>query len=191
MLGGSTLPEKNLELIVAKRVPFRIAVEIDERKINEFIAICANSEFVFEVNQLRVNRHLQFPGEIEFNGGAEASSSGGGRYEEDSYEEEYVGGGAGEVEGPREDLLPTPVESRTNFMVSVEFYGVVKIYNPVRENFLRLAAGQDVVDLTADLTEEVSDTGTAPKPLPEPTPPVAPQTAPAPAGPTDQPPPAR
>ena len=191
VLGGSTLPEKNLELIVAKRVPFRIAVEIDERKINEFIAICANSEFVFEVNQLRVNRHLQFPGEIEFNGGAEASSSGGGRYEEDSYEEEYVGGGAREVEGPREDLLPTPVESRTNFMVSVEFYGVVKIYNPVRENFLRLAAGQDVVDLTADLTEEVSDTGTAPKPLPEPTPPVAPQTAPAPAGPTDQPPPAR
>ena len=75
VLGGAELPENNLELIVAKRVPFRIAVEIDERKINEFIAICANSEFVFEVNQLRVNRHLSHPGEIKFNGGAVVGSN--------------------------------------------------------------------------------------------------------------------
>ena len=76
VLGGATLPETNLELIVAKRVPFRIALEIDERKINEFIAICANSEFVFEVNQLRVNRHLSYPGEIVFNGGVDQNEDG-------------------------------------------------------------------------------------------------------------------
>ena len=60
-------------------------------------------------------------------------------------------GGMGSAGGtPSEELEPTPVETRTDFMVSVEFYGVVKIYNPVRENFLRKAAGQEVIDETAD-----------------------------------------
>ena len=171
VLGGIDLPETNLELIVAKRVPFRIAVEMDERKINEFIAICANSDFVFEVNQLRINRHTTEE-VIKFNGGAPQNSEnmggmggmgaggmgagglgaggmGGGM------SGGMMGGGAmgsgGSPTGPTEDLEPTLVESRTDFMVSVEFYGVVKIYNPVRENFLRKAAGQEVVDDTVDL----------------------------------------
>lgn len=165
VLGGAALPEKNLELIVAKRVPFRIAVEMDERKINEFIAICANSEFVFEVNQLRVNRHTANE-MIEFNGGAAASNSGGtGGGMSGGM---GMAGGMGGMSGgmgmgmngssttPTEKLEPTPVESRTDFLVSVEFYGVVKIYNPVRENFLRLAAGQEVVDETADPAMEAS-----------------------------------
>lgn len=152
VLGGSTLPETNLELIVAKRVPFRIAVEMDERKINEFIAICGNSEFMFEINQLRVNRHLDFPGAIEFNGGSASSSpGGGGKLGQGGLDMPGMGGGGG-GSAPSGKLEPTMVESRTDFMVSVEFYGVVKIYNPVRENFLRLAAGQNVVDETADPT---------------------------------------
>ena len=167
VLGGATLPETNLELIVAKRVPFRIALEIDERKINEFIAICANSEFVFEVNQLRVNRHLSYPGEIVFNGGVDQTDDGMGNGfrdllgADDDLDDGMggIGGGIGNSMEPGKELVPTPVESRTDFMVSVEFYGVVKIYNPVRENFLRLAAGQDVVDETADLTEEVAEPG--------------------------------
>ncbi len=173
VLGGEVLPEQNLELIVAKRVPFRIAVEMDERKINEFIAICANSEFVFEVNQLRVNRHM--PNEqIVFNGGATkqegAAGMGGmgmgmgagmgmggmgmggmgmGGMGMGGMGMEG-GGGMGAAAAAAEPLEPTDVESRTNFMVFVEFYGVVKIYNPVRENFLRKAAGQEVIDETAD-----------------------------------------
>ena len=165
VLGGEELPEDNLELIVAKRVPFRLAVEIDERKINEFIAICANSEFVFEVNQLRINRHT--PGEqIVFNGGAPkndpsmngppggmAGMGGAGINMGSMGAMGSLGGlgGMGSAGGtPSEELEPTPVETRTDFMVSVEFYGVVKIYNPVRENFLRKAAGQEVIDETAD-----------------------------------------
>ena len=169
VLGGAALPETNLELIVAKRVPFRIAVEMDERKINEFVAICANSDFVFEVNQLRVNRHV--PGEmIELNGGAPQNTEGlgggmggmggmgmggmGGMMGGDmggAMNGMGMGGMGGAAGAPTEDLEPTPVEKRTDFMVSVEFYGVVKIYNPVRENFLRKAAGQEVVDETVDL----------------------------------------
>ena len=85
-------------------------------------------------------------------------------------DDEYYSGGGGGGGGPAAPggkLVPTPVESRTDFMVSVEFYGVVKIYNPVRENFLRLAAGQDVVDDTAVLTEVAPEVGvidSAPEP---------------------------
>jgi hypothetical protein len=50
-------------------------------------------------------------------------------------------GGGGRFE--EFDLKSTPVEVRTNYDVSVEFYGIVKIYNPVREKFLREAAGLD------------------------------------------------
>jgi hypothetical protein len=39
------------------------------------------------------------------------------------------------------ELKSTPVETRANYDVRVEFYGIVKIYNPVREKFLREAAG--------------------------------------------------
>ena len=192
VLGGATLPETNLELIVAKRVPFRIALEIDERKINEFIAICANSEFVFEVNQLRVNRHLSYPGEITFNGGAKQDDDDMGGYtggyvadelgaDDDMYESDNLGS-----REPGEELKPLPIESRTDFMVSVEFYGVVKIYNPVRENFLRLAAGQDVVDETADLVEEAPEEPATITPPPEAPvvddPAVDPSAATAPAG---------
>lgn len=69
-----------------------------------------------------------------------------------------MGGGMGGMGGMGDEvakeLVPTPVESRTDFQVSVEFYGVVKIYNPVRENFLRLAAGQEVIDETHDPSME-------------------------------------
>ena len=152
VLGGAALPETNLELIVAKRVPFRLAVEMDERKINEFIAICANSEFVFEINQVRVNRHLDFPGKIEFNGGSVGSEE--GKDDMGGMGNDLSAGGGGGASAPSDKLTPTPVESRQDFMVSVEYYGIVKIYNPVRENFLRLAAGQNVVDDTADPTME-------------------------------------
>lgn len=164
VIGGEALPEENLELIVAKRVPFRLAVEMDERKIHEFIAICANSGFVFEVNQVRVNRHVANE-EIKFNGGIEQNSAqggmggmggmGGGRgmgMGDMGMGDMGMGGGmamGGGATGDVESLKSRNVESRTNFDVSVEFYGIIRIYNPVRENFLRKAAGQEVVDETA------------------------------------------
>ena len=58
ILTGKTFPEENLELLVAKRVPVRIALKMDERKIDDFIAACANSPFAFEIWQVRVNRPL-------------------------------------------------------------------------------------------------------------------------------------
>ena len=69
------LPEQNLELVVAKRVPVRIALKMNETKIPNFIAACANSPFGFEIYQIRISVHK--PGEnIELNGGAKGSKGG-------------------------------------------------------------------------------------------------------------------
>jgi hypothetical protein len=170
VISGSVLPDKNLELIVAKRVPFRIALKMDERKINEFVAQCANSAFVFEVKQFRINRHTANDG-IAFNGGISKNSGGvsggmgggpgmGGGMGPGGGMGGGAGPGGGMGAGPGGagggmgggmgqsvdlgTLASTPVESRTNYDVKIEFYGIVKIYNPVRENFLRKAAGQPV-----------------------------------------------
>ncbi len=51
------------------------------------------------------------------------------------------GGGLGGG-GPK--LSSSPIETRTSYDVNVEFYGIVKIYNPVRENLLRAAAGLEL-----------------------------------------------
>ena len=45
--------------------------------------------------------------------------------------------------GGGEALSATPVHVRTSYDVDVEFYGIVKIYNPVREALLRKAVGEN------------------------------------------------
>ena len=149
-LNGSELPEDNLELIVAKRVPFRLAVEMDERKINEFLAYCANSPFSFEVQQIRINKHDPET-VLEFKGGVEQRKSvsidqmmggGGMGFSGDLFGGD-LGGEAFSVQ-KLEALKPTPVETRLNYDVRVEFYGIVRIYNPVRKNFLLEAVGLPV-----------------------------------------------
>lgn len=158
VVGGDELPEENLELIVSKRVPFRLAMKMDERKINSFLAICANSPFEFEVLQLRINRAEIVVPIVARGGKAENKSAAdvdgmagmmGGM-------SEMMMGGMSEMMGGEgmgmmgmeaqklKALVPTEVETRLSYDVDVEFYGVVKIYNPVRENYLRKAVGLPV-----------------------------------------------
>jgi hypothetical protein len=171
VLTATELPEEQLELIVAKRVPVRIALRMDERKIPEFMAACANSPFAIEINQIRINRHQPGVG-IEPNGGGfgAGNQSGGGmgmgmgmdrgmgmdememgfdEFDEMGMEMEMgmgmeMGFGSGPVN--LTPLIATPVEIRTNYDVNVEFYGIVKIYNPVQESLLRRALGDDGIE---------------------------------------------
>ncbi|MFN9751833.1 MAG: hypothetical protein ACK57U_10650 [Planctomycetota bacterium] len=153
-LASTGLPEQNLELLVAKRVPVRIALKMQENRIPAFIAACANSAFGFEINQVRVNRHK--PGEgIELNGGAKAKSGGGGGGRDGSDRPSVgvgggQGGGSGLDGGGSESEAPSGgagsgsngpmiAERRTNLIVDVEFSGIVKIYNPVNEARLKPA----------------------------------------------------
>ena len=132
VITGEVLPEKNLELIVAKRVPVRIALKMDERKIAEFMAACANSPFAFEIQQVRWNRHKPGGEEIPLGGSGGAADNKLGGMNQDMA---GMAGGAVILEAS------VDVEKRTNYDVNVEFYGIVKIYNPVRAERLRRAAG--------------------------------------------------
>ena len=158
VVGGDVLPEANLELIVSKRVPFRLAMKMDERKINSFLAYCANSPFEFEVLQLRINRAEIVVPIVARGGKAEneaaagvdgASRMGAGMADMMSGMSDMMSGRGGMgmpgMEAQKlEALIPTEVETRLSYDVDVEFYGVVKIYNPVRENYLRKAVGLPV-----------------------------------------------
>ncbi|MDG2013588.1 MAG: hypothetical protein P8J33_08790, partial [Pirellulaceae bacterium] len=127
-------------LAVAKRVPVRIAVKMDERRINDFLAAAANSPFAFEIRQVRVNKHN--PSEVPE---LTASGSGGGAGSEDESGRPSMAGGSGGgglVDGNSpgggggEDAEDGPFlpHTRTNFDVKIEFIGIVKVYNPVNRS---------------------------------------------------------
>ena len=134
VISGDELPVDNLELIVARRVPVRIALKMDERKIADFMAACANSPFAFEIQQVRWNRHTPGGDEITLNGdGGSAGAS--------TEKRSGMGNNLG-MDGFNANAVDVvPVETRTNYDVHVEFFGIVKIYNPVREEDLKRAAG--------------------------------------------------
>lgn len=145
---GAGLPESDLELIISKRVPVRIAVKMKETEIATFMAACANSPFAFEIQQVRWNKHTPGEGIVLGGAGATGGMMGGGGVRGGAMGMGGVGGGAmgmggvgGGFEGTGSSVKSTPVETRTNYDVDVEFYGIVKIYNPVRAGFLRKAAG--------------------------------------------------
>ncbi len=205
VLSATVLPEENLELVVARRIPVRIALVMDERKMADFIAACAESEFAFEIQQVRINRH-PLEGQPAAGGGpAGGAPAGGGRDPEGRTPGTMgaggmatPGGGRGGARGPvggsthglsqrnggRDDggrgtqglggrndqgnrggtTLPgktVDVHLRTNFDVAVEFYGVIKIYNPVQEWLIRgePAPVEEVIPSTGDADPVVGDAG--------------------------------
>jgi len=122
---GTELPESHLELIIAKRLPVRIGLKMDERKIPDFMAACINSPFSFEIQQVRINRHLS-GGEVIKLGGDPSGTTSKAR---DGKSKAF------------DDVLR--VETRTNYDVNVEFFGIIKIYNPVRADLIRKAADME------------------------------------------------
>jgi hypothetical protein len=72
----STAPEDAM-LAVAKRMPVRIRVWIDQRRLNLLIAECGNSELPVEVRQVRINRPPAAPGAMGMGGMGGMSGDGG------------------------------------------------------------------------------------------------------------------
>lgn len=135
VLTGDKLPDENLELVVAKRVPVRIAVRMDDQKIDDFIAACSNSPFAFEIWQVRVERPLD---EIVMAGGGDQEKS---EKRKDGQERGEVasmsaGGGNDGGDASEDSRESVPVHLRKTYDVNVEFYGIVKIYNPVDEELI-------------------------------------------------------
>ena len=127
-------------LAVAKRVPVRIALQMDERRINDFLAAAANSPFAFEIRQVRIN---QTPKAVDRVGKSQAASNtkkkggppagpsiGGDGPAEADGPGGGGGGGAGGGSGVGADFRFRH-ELRGDFNIRIEFIGIVKIYNPV------------------------------------------------------------
>ncbi len=147
-------------LTVAKRIPVRVGVVMNEKQIGEFLAACANAELPFEVRQVRINRHTPGDGEYikgnanggaggsargkkgkkgmsapQAGGGMNAPQAGGGAGAAVGGDFSGTGGGGRDM-GSRGGGSSGSADTRTNYDVSVEFYGIIKIYNPVKYNLL-------------------------------------------------------
>lgn len=141
VLTENAIPADNLELLIAKRVPVRLAVQMDEREIPRFLAACANSPFAFEVWQVRINKHSSDE-VIQLRGGG---GDGGDRT--GLGEAGQRGFGADDGNRRRRKKGQVTPALRKDFNVGVEFYGIVKIYNPVNEELL---TGQKADDATTE-----------------------------------------
>ena len=105
-------------LAVAKRIPLRMRVSIDQRHINRLLVECANSELTVEVRQLMINP--------DFTPARSRAAGGSGGFAE-------VGFG-----GPRNANATQESASQFPFDLDVELYGIVSIYNPVDQTALGL-----------------------------------------------------
>ena len=156
--------EADPEYSVAKRIPFRLGLVMDEREIDRFLAACANSPFAIEVRQIRVNRHTpnefdaslfanaggsQGQGERDRGKGAEggtvssaglgsqSASGGGAGATSGTMTGIDKGGGAGAMGGrDRVAASDNTVSTRTDYKVKVEFSGIVKIFYKPRPKLL-------------------------------------------------------
>ncbi len=155
-LDGETLAPEKAYLSVAKRMPIRMRVTIDGRKIPKFLTACANAELTVEVRQIRVNRPPGLSATTAGGGGVESFSGGyppGGNM--------FEGGPGGAISSPFGSSATTMAAegsggmemgpggvgaTRFPFDVDLEIYGIVYIYNPV-------ARQQLVVEETAGAEE--------------------------------------
>lgn len=129
----SSKDPKIAKLAVAKRLPVRMRVVIDQRRLNELLAACGNSWLTVEVRQVRLNPQADAAPVPTTSSSAATSGGGfgGGSFnfgipaQEDS---EFSEGGSFNSSVQREE---TTKDKNTQFDVKVELYGVVYIYNPV------------------------------------------------------------
>lgn len=119
----------NVTLAVAKRMPVRMRVRVDQRKLHDLLIACGNSRLVVEVRQLRFD-----PDAV-----GKKSGDGGGRRMPGSF--------AGAGVGPAMMMGPGPSTfgasaGRDNQSTGethdklIELYGIIYIYNPVDEKLL-------------------------------------------------------
>ncbi len=117
-----TMEPEDAYLAVAKRIPVRMRLSIDQRKLTELLVACANAELTVEVRQLRLNPQDVAPVGDGF---------GRGSYGDSGAPVTRPGIGA---------AAETPASNPFPFDVVVEIYGIIYIYNPVDERALGIEA---------------------------------------------------
>jgi hypothetical protein len=128
-----TSSPENAYMTVAKRIPVAMRVKVDQRRLPELLAACANAPLTVEVRQVRINV------EDKSGGGGGGGGFGpppgmpqlgvGGAGGSASINEaaDKVGGAAGGMAG----MFGARPAADASTEVSVEIYGVVYFYNPV------------------------------------------------------------
>jgi hypothetical protein len=123
-------------LVVAKRMPIRMSLVMDTRRIHQLITVCGNSSLMVEVRQVRINTGEGAGGLAAMGGGsamdmmgvevevAEADESSGFEALGGS-SESTVGTAAGALAGMEIE------EEKPVYEMPVEIYGMIYIYNPV------------------------------------------------------------
>ncbi|TWT33258.1 hypothetical protein [Blastopirellula retiformator] len=113
--------EEGYYLAVAKRLPVRMRITIDQRKIDKLLVECGNADLMLEVRQLRLNPTTGASGGMGGMGGFAGGMPGGF--------EGGFDGGPGMPGGGQQK-----VDNR--YDVPIEVYGIVYIYNPVNKELL-------------------------------------------------------
>ncbi|MEX0793513.1 MAG: hypothetical protein WD045_10280, partial [Pirellulaceae bacterium] len=145
-------------LAVAKRLPIRMKLQMDQRKLDKLLIECGNANLMVEVRQVRVNgkdtgRGMGGGYGGGYGGGGDAYTGGGG------YEDEMSGGG-GMYSGGRGARGKTDADEKI-FEVPVEIYGIIYIYNPVNKELL----GAEEDDLSEEAGQEADLAETAARPV--------------------------
>jgi hypothetical protein len=125
-------------LRVAKRIPVRMRLKVDQRAINRLLIECANSKLTVEVRQIRMNRpsdEAAYSGDEMIRGGSESMSRPMGGFESSTILD--LSG----MDGNQRDFSFGEGETRTAdnpfpYDVYLEIYGIVYIYNPVDTSIL-------------------------------------------------------
>jgi hypothetical protein len=113
---------------VAKRIPVRMRLVIDERSLPKLLANCGNHEIPVEVRQVRINC-------------PEGQTGGGGGYGDF--------GGVASRTSPRTSSGTSSNEIQDLNRMDVEVYGIVYIFNPVDEAMLGVQL-RDTLDTTSE-----------------------------------------
>lgn len=146
---------------VAKRIPIRMRLFIDQRSLNDLLAECGNSSLPVEVRQVRINcpeglasddgsaaaggaigggmMGAGAPKTGGYGGGGAGGAGGGASARRSGRKKGGAGGGYGEASGlgAGKESTADPNE------IEVEIYGIVYIYNPVNEQQLKVELQQD------------------------------------------------
>jgi hypothetical protein len=177
-------------LAVAKRMPVRMHLVVDQRYLNRLLAECGNSNLIVEIRQLRMNRPV-FDGTSSGGGGfANPIAGGGGEAGRGGFAFERGGGGFGRGPsgGGRESSGGTE-ETVSPHEVDIELYGIVYIYNPVNEGLVS-ALGTEAGETPPAAVETPAPTDPAPMPVepaPQPVDPMPVEPAPMPVEPAPMP----
>lgn len=131
---------------VAKRIPVRIQMSIDQRRLNKFLALCGNAPLQIEVKRVRINRKSSSNptggggGGMGMGMGMDEFGGEGGEMGDEMME------GAGAMEGNMGGEMMggggqvTELADESPLDVDVEIYGMVYIYNPVDSELLGIPA---------------------------------------------------